>query len=100
MANVLDPKNWTEADAYLAASQGRPVPDHLKHLFTFSTDHRSKERVAQDLKDNRLPDRLRWGKPWYNKGGASARIHMHGTIDTQVPSGIKREKPARSTRRV
>ena len=100
MANVLDPNNWTEADALRAASEGRPVPDHLKHLFTFSHVGRSKERVSEDLKENRLPNRLKWGKPWYRSGGASTRIAMHGTISSQVPSGIKREKPARRTREV
>ena len=101
MANVLDPNNWTEGDALRAASEGRPVPDHLKHLFTYSaTKGRSRERVAEDLKENRLPDRLKWGKPWYRAGGASTRIAMHGTISSMVPSGIKREKPARRTREV
>lgn len=98
MPNVLDPENWTEGDAYRAASQGIPVPAHLKHLFTFSKEGRSKERVTEDLKENRIPDRLKWGKPWYNAGGATTQIAMHGSINSQVPSGIKRSKPARKNR--
>ncbi len=68
--NMLDKKEWTKLDAIIAASEGIPVPDHVKHYFTYAkTTGRSSKRVKTDLKENKVPSRYNWNKPFYNKGG-------------------------------